>query len=595
MKQIYLAGIVLLFAMHAHSQTNTYSGPSGGSWGTSTNWSLNIVPTNAHNVIIPNNVTVNIGATAVCNTLVINGGGQPTTLNVNLTTLTVSGAITINAGTGSGDNKTINVNAGTLSAGSITMLVTGDDNRVSSVAAVTGTINVTGAITMNDADPDRNAVNLTFSALNVGGSVTGGALSATNISTVNYNGASAQNVRGTPYYNLTFSGGGAKTLDGPASVSNTATFTDGVVNTTSTNLLTLANGSTLSGVNNTSFVQGPVRKIGNSAFDFPVGAAGVGYHPISISAPGSTTDQFTAEYVRASGSALGPITVIGLYGVSNCEYWRLNRNVGSSNVNVTLSWTATSPCSGAYITSLIGLQVAGFNGTSWNTSAGNGASGNTTAGTVVRNAVSVFGNGTTTFSSFAISNVNAAGSPLPAIYGNVKAFSRSNGVQVDWEVLSETEVDHYSVERSLDGRQFVSIGQQPALLNNGSRVVYSFTDAAPVNGINYYRIKSIEVTGKSRYTIIVKVDTRKGITEITVYPNPVQGNTLLLQATDLMKGKYTMSVYNMTGQEVHTQSLVHTGGSTTVTIQLPSAIQKGMYQLKVMGELSTTTRPFIVQ
>lgn len=599
MKQIYLAGIVLLITMHAHSQTNTFDGSTSNNWNTGSNWSLNIVPTSSHDAVIPNGFDVVVNtSTAVCNTLTIGGGGSDNSIIIATgNALSVTGALTINAGTGNNDDKIIYMTGGSLTCSSLTMAATGDDTRDCEIDFFTGgTVTVNGSITMNGTTA-RNAIRFTSAGtLNVGGDFnSGGDLVIITGSNVNYTGASAQIVRAAAYSNIGFSGGGQKNLAGAASVSGTATFTNGLVNTTSTNLLSILNNATVASVNNNSFVQGPVRKVGNDAFVFPVGAIGASYHPVSISAPGNVTDQFTAEYVRASGAALGAITVVGLYGVSNCEYWRLNRNVGTSNVNVTLSWTATSPCGGSYITSLIGLQVSAFNGTNWNTSAGNGSSGTTTAGTVVRNAVSVFGNGTTTFSSFAIGNVNAAGSPLPVVYGNIKAFTKSNGVQLEWEVLSESEVDHYSIERSTDGRQFTSIGQQQPLLNNSGRIVYNFFDASAAAGVYYYRIKSIESTGKIRYTIIVKVDTRKGQTLITLYPNPVSGQSISLQATDLPKGKYSINIYNAMGQSISTQVLSHNGGSVTTAIALPASIKAGNYHLVINGDMLNTARTFIVQ
>src|SRR6185369_8956212 len=83
-------------------------------------------------------------------------------------------------------------------------------------------------------------------------------------------------------------------------------FTSGLLNTSS-NLLTLNAGSSVSGASDLSFATGPVKKIGNTAFTFPIGKSGSGYHAIGISAPGSATDAFTAEYIRSSGTAMGAV------------------------------------------------------------------------------------------------------------------------------------------------------------------------------------------------------------------------------------------------------------------------------------------------
>ena len=51
------------------------------------------------------------------------------------------------------------------------------------------------------------------------------------------------------------------------------------------------------------YLIGSVKKIGNDAFTFPLGSAddaGGYYHPLTISAPASATDAFTAKYVYGS-------------------------------------------------------------------------------------------------------------------------------------------------------------------------------------------------------------------------------------------------------------------------------------------------------
>jgi len=61
------------------------------------------------------------------------------------------------------------------------------------------------------------------------------------------------------------------------------------------NTLTLNDNCTAINANNTSYVDGPVTKVGDDAFAFPVGRSNQ-YHPISISPPSNSSDQFTAEY-----------------------------------------------------------------------------------------------------------------------------------------------------------------------------------------------------------------------------------------------------------------------------------------------------------
>lgn len=200
----------------SYAQTNTWDGSANNNWGTAANWSLNLVPTAAHDVVIPNNFTVDINVAAVCNTFTIEGGNQDTFVDITGTnSLTVTGAITINAGTGFGDNKTLTVGAGTVSCASIDVEATGSLFRTSGLTISTGTVNVTGDITMGDGNVD-----FTFTdagTLNVGGAITGGTFTAST-STVDYNGNNQTINSDYTYNNLTFSGSGDASFDGDVTI-----------------------------------------------------------------------------------------------------------------------------------------------------------------------------------------------------------------------------------------------------------------------------------------------------------------------------------------------------------------------------------------
>jgi hypothetical protein len=186
---------------------------------------------------------------------------------------------------------------------------------------------------------------------------------------------------------------------------------------------------------------------------------------------------------------------------------------------------------------------------------------------------------------------------LPVNFGVVRAAQQGAGIKVEWSNLTETDVQQYHVERSGDGRNFNQIATIAARLNDGSKADYSFTDAAPLSGINYYRIQSVELSRETKYSLIVKVDTRSGDgkADIQVYPNPLTGNLLSLQTQRLGKGQYTIRITNAAGQQVLNRTLQHNGGSATESIPLPANLKAGMYSLQLIGDDLKLTRSFIIR
>lgn len=200
--------------------------------------------------------------------------------------------------------------------------------------------------------------------------------------------------------------------------------------------------------------------------------------------------------------------------------------------------------------------------------------------------------GYTNFSPFAIAKTSG---PLPVSFGTVRAAQQGSAIKIDWSNLTEQDVISYSVEHSLNGRDFTGLAAVAATRNDGGKADYSYLHATPVRGINYYRIRSAETTGAAKVSIIVKVDTRGGKMDIVIYPNPVTDGTISLQATDLAKGQYNIRVIASNGQQVYTQGLSHAGGSVTESIQLPAAIKAGIYNLVISSGEMKMVKTFMVR
>ncbi|MBL7744956.1 MAG: T9SS type A sorting domain-containing protein, partial [Chitinophagaceae bacterium] len=212
--------------------------------------------------------------------------------------------------------------------------------------------------------------------------------------------------------------------------------------------------------------------------------------------------------------------------------------------------------------------------------------------TTVPNAATVKVTGLTGFSQYGLSNIDG---PLPVVFGTVKATQQSSGgVKVEWSNLTETDVINYAVERSADGRRFTSIGTVNARLNNGGKADYSLVDGSPFSGVNFYRIKSLEIGAKTKYSIIVRVDTRGGATQLVLYPNPVTGGQLSYSAVNLAKGQYALRIFNAAGQLMYNQAINHPGGSVTEAIPMP-LVKAGVYTLQLNSADVNLSRTFVVQ
>ena len=184
-------------------------------------------------------------------------------------------------------------------------------------------------------------------------------------------------------------------------------------------------------------------------------------------------------------------------------------------------------------------------------------------------------------------------SPLSVSGMEIKASVKAKSAVIDYSVISEKNVDHYTVERSTDAKTFVSIASQTA--NNVNNSHYSYTDNQASVGVNYFRIKAISKDGTIQYSSIAKAtigDSKEGI---SVYPNPIQGKEVNVILSNITAGNYAISMYNSAGQQVMMKNIEHAGGSVTSTVALPSNISTGVYLLKLTGNGNNYTETIIVK
>lgn len=188
--------------------------------------------------------------------------------------------------------------------------------------------------------------------------------------------------------------------------------------------------------------------------------------------------------------------------------------------------------------------------------------------------------------------VFAPAAPLPVSLTNVAAYTKNAGVQIEWRLSSEMNMDKYVVERSANGIQFSAVGNVASTGNSSTSTTYNLFDATPLNGANFYRIKMIDKNGQAIYSKIVKVNVGIVKQSVTVFPNPVVNDYVEIQLNNLKAGDYTLRLSNASGQVIATKMISHAGGSASANIEMKQAA-KGIYQLVISNNNENFTETII--
>lgn len=156
---------------------------------------------------------------------------------------------------------------------------------------------------------------------------------------------------------------------------------------------------------------------------------------------------------------------------------------------------------------------------------------------------------------------------------------------LNWQTSVEINSDHFSIQRSRDGQNWLEIGSVQALSNTKSEYyenlnAYSFFDKEPLEGENLYRLKMIDKGGSFAFS---KARNLYFELNILAFPNPVKS---LLTLKWL--GLQTVQIFDNSGKLIQETS----NNASTIDVSLLSV---GVYIFKLIHNDGTNVIRKIVK
>jgi hypothetical protein len=164
---------------------------------------------------------------------------------------------------------------------------------------------------------------------------------------------------------------------------------------------------------------------------------------------------------------------------------------------------------------------------------------------------------------------------LPVSWLSFTAQKNNDQVLLTWRTAHEQNSRNFLVQRSLNGVDWKTIGTIAAAGNSNTESAYSFTDAFPVNSINYYRLLQQDYDDKFGYSKVVSVSMIGSPITLRIINNPVINNQLKL----LVNKATAVTIRNSDGK-ILLQKQLNIG---IQTIDL-SSFNKGFYFLQTNSD-----------
>lgn len=181
--------------------------------------------------------------------------------------------------------------------------------------------------------------------------------------------------------------------------------------------------------------------------------------------------------------------------------------------------------------------------------------------------------------------------PLGLVQFNGK---NQNGIgYLTWSMANEKEVLAYTLEKSLNGRDFSAINHQTAKGNLSSEAHYAYVDRS-LNADSYYRLTVHFANGSVEMSHIIVIRTgRKELKTIAIYPNPSHGTAALIWDGMLQSDEsLSVSIFGTDGK-AYGQFEGNLNALNQWFENASSALAAGVYQIQVVSESTSKTLRFM--
>lgn len=182
---------------------------------------------------------------------------------------------------------------------------------------------------------------------------------------------------------------------------------------------------------------------------------------------------------------------------------------------------------------------------------------------------------------------------LPVTLSAFNVTAESNNVLIKWMSSSEVNVAKYIVEHSDKSSVFKEIAAVGAR-NNNTVNEYSVRHYNPSNGINYYRLTSIDKDAKAQTFDILPLKYQLFNPTFSLYPNPIKTNTFNLQLVGYQE-EITVRIIDVLGRVVATQMIRTDIDIHTYQINLGKKLDKGVYQVNLKGQTINKKASLLVE
>ncbi len=156
--------------------------------------------------------------------------------------------------------------------------------------------------------------------------------------------------------------------------------------------------------------------------------------------------------------------------------------------------------------------------------------------------------------------------------------SANGQVELNWTTATEINNAGFDIERSANGSTgWSNIGYVAGKGNSVGLQHYSFTDANPLDGVNFYRLRQSDMDGHATYSNVVSVKSGN-LNAVALYPT-IAKSSVQLVSNDAVQFNTPFVIVNNIGKTVQSGTIQSNRQSIDI-----SNLNSGVYFLKIQNQ-----------
>jgi len=182
-----------------------------------------------------------------------------------------------------------------------------------------------------------------------------------------------------------------------------------------------------------------------------------------------------------------------------------------------------------------------------------------------------------------------SGGSLPIVLAYFNGRAKSNSIELNWTTTSEEKFDYFEVQKSINASDFHAIGKVQSQGSETHSFNYSLEDEKPWKGLNYYRLKAVDLDGTFKIYDVLGIDFNTESIPIVIYPNPSFTSGFTIENYDQEQNIY-LELINVKGYTL-LKSTLHYGKNE---FNANNKLSPGIYFLRINYQGKIHTRVLII-